>query len=64
MSGWRESRYFQLVVSQARDFAVWPIGRRPPAGWRAMPFAGTIQACGRQVAELTGVTRGYDPTRS
>ncbi|WP_343449958.1 AMP-binding protein [Micromonospora oryzae] len=64
MSGWRESRYFQLVVSQARDFAVWPIGRRPPAGWRAMPFAGTIQACGRQVAELTGVARAGDPTRS
>ncbi|MFC8848059.1 MULTISPECIES: AMP-binding protein [unclassified Micromonospora] len=64
MSGWRESRYFQLVVSQARDFAVWPIGRRPPAGWRAMPFAGTIGACGRQVAELTGTVRASDTTRS
>ncbi|MFF3854201.1 AMP-binding protein [Micromonospora sp. NPDC002575] len=63
MSGWRESRYFQLVVSQARDFAVWPIGRRPPVGWRAMPFAGTIQACGRQVAELTSVARAGEATR-
>ncbi|MDG4817589.1 AMP-binding protein [Micromonospora sp. WMMD956] len=64
MSRWRESRYFQLVVSQARDFAVWPIGRRPPAGWRVVPFAGTIQACGRQVAELTGVSRAGDAARS
>ncbi|EEP73606.1 hypothetical protein MCAG_03933 [Micromonospora sp. ATCC 39149] len=63
MSGWRESRYFQLVVSQTRDFAVWPIGRRPPEGWRIVPFAGSIQACGRQVAERTGAVRASDAAR-
>jgi len=55
MSGWKEPRYVQLVATEARDFAVWPIGRRPPEGWRIVPFAGTVQACGRHVAELAGV---------
>ncbi|TDC76454.1 MbtH family NRPS accessory protein [Micromonospora sp. KC606] len=52
MFGRKEPRHFQLVATEARDFAVWPIGRRPPRGWRVVPFAGTVQACGRHVAEL------------
>ncbi|TDB76216.1 AMP-binding protein [Micromonospora sp. KC723] len=62
MFGRKEPRYFQLVATEARDFAVWPIGRRPPRGWRVVPFAGTIQACGRHVAELhsAGAARACD----
>ncbi|TDC42155.1 AMP-binding protein [Micromonospora sp. KC213] len=62
MVGRKEPRYFQLVATEAREFAVWPIGRRPPQGWRVVPFAGTIQACGRHVAELrsAGAARAGD----
>ncbi|GGL87951.1 MULTISPECIES: AMP-binding protein [Micromonospora] len=52
MFGREELRYVQLVATEAREFAVWPIGRRPPRGWRVVPFAGTLAACGRHVAEL------------
>jgi acyl-CoA synthetase (AMP-forming)/AMP-acid ligase II/uncharacterized protein YbdZ (MbtH family) len=55
MFGRRESRYFQLVATEARQFSVWPIGRRPPEGWRVVPFAGSVEACGRHVAELQSV---------
>ncbi|MDI6099377.1 AMP-binding protein [Actinoplanes sp. NEAU-A12] len=47
-----KSAYFRIVVNEIGDRGVWPVGQMPPAGWRATPFAGTVEACADQVAEL------------
>lgn len=52
MSGQQTPRYFKVLTNDTSDLGIWPVGRKPPEGWRLTAFAGNLEACEGQVTHL------------
>ncbi|MFC7478767.1 AMP-binding protein [Luedemannella flava] len=61
MSGHPGEQYYSVVVNDDGDHGRWPVGRKPPTGWRFDSFHGTAGACERHVTALAAVR--YAPAR-
>jgi MbtH protein len=40
-----DTRQFGVVVNHEEQYAIWPVGRAVPAGWRAEGFSGPKAEC-------------------
>jgi MbtH protein len=47
-----ESTPHQVVINDEDQYSLWPMDRRPPAGWRAEGFSGSRQECLNHIDEV------------
>jgi MbtH protein len=47
-----ENAPLQVVVNDEDPYSLWPLDRRPPAGWRAEGFTGGRQECLAHIDEV------------